>query len=181
MISVKELKRKICVLGDWGVGKTSLIRKFVLDQFDDSYLATFGTKSTKKRIIFKKDDSNMVDLTLIIWDVMGQQEFKKIQTLAYAGTQAAFIVCDITRKETLYDTAMWQLDLYNITQEIPIIVLANKADLKNEAEITEDDLKEVTEGLHAPCFFTSAKTGENVEKAFLELSKKMLQQVLVCT
>ena len=57
MLSVKEIKRKICLIGDWGVGKTSLIRKFVLDQYDDIYLATFGTKTTKKRIKFKKDEN----------------------------------------------------------------------------------------------------------------------------
>ena len=178
MLSVKEIKRKICLIGDWGVGKTSLIRKFVLDQYDDIYLATFGTKTTKKRIKFKKDENHIIDLTLMIWDIMGQKEFNKIQSHAYRGAQAAFIVCDITRKQTLFDVCFWKMELFNIARDIPIIVLANKFDLRDDAEITSEDLKEISSELQVQYFLTSAKTGKNVEMAFVEIGKLLVSDYI---
>jgi GTPase SAR1 family protein len=103
MVSVDGVKRKICLIGDWGVGKTSLIKKFVLDQFDDSYLATFGSKVYKKRLIYNDNQSNITNLNLMIWDVMGQPEFKQMRMIAYSGSQGAMIVCDLTRKQSLFN------------------------------------------------------------------------------
>jgi len=174
MISVKELKFKICLIGDWGVGKTSLIRKYVLDQYDDIYISTLGTKTTKKRMTFKKNEKQFINLTLQIWDVMGQKEFYKIQTFAFQGTQAAFIVCDITRKESVESINQWREQLFKITEKIPIIILVNKNDLQNKVELTSKELKTVSQQLHSPILFTSAKTGENVESAFLEIGKTLI-------
>ena len=174
MLVIKEIKVKLCILGDWGVGKTSLIRRYVLDKYDDKYLATFGTKVSKKRIKFKKSEDSVIDLNMQIWDVMGQKEFNSIHKLAYQGTKAALIVCDVTRPETLYNTCFWRLDLFKITRKVPIIILANKSDLNGQSKITKDDLKEVSEDIKAPCFFTSAKTGENVNDAFKTIGKKVI-------
>ena len=138
MIKIDEFKRKICLIGDGGVGKTSLIRKYVLDQFDDSYLETLGTKASKKRIKYKINEDYIIDLNLVIWDIMGQREFRNIQVMAYKGANAALIVCDVTRKETLYNIAFWQMDLYRVTREIPIIILANKYDCQDQIQITEE-------------------------------------------
>ena len=174
MVNVRELKRKIVLIGDWGVGKTSLIRKFVLDTFDDKYLVTFGTKVTKKRIKFIVDKDNITDMNLMIWDVMGQKEFKKVQTNAYRGTQGALIVCDITRAETLESIPKWKEEILEVTEKIPIIILANKVDLKDSCQVTTDDLIKVANELNVSSFFTSAKTGENVENAFQELGIKLM-------
>ena len=145
MVNIREIKRKICLIGDGGVGKTSLIQRFVLDQFDDKYIATFGSKVTKKRIKFRKDENNIIDVFLLVWDLMGQIEFKKARKLAYQGTQAALIVCDITSKESLLNITNWRGELFDATGEIPIIILANKIDLKAEAEFSPTDLKEQNE------------------------------------
>ena len=174
MVSVTEIKRKLCLIGDWATGKTSLIRKYVLDQFDDRYLVTVGTKVYKKRINFKKDESNIFDFNFIIWDILGQKEFKRVQSLAYMGTHAAFIVCDITRRDTLTSVSRWREELFDVTKEIPIIILANKIDLQYQAQFTEEDLKLVASQLQAPYLFTSAKTGINVEKAFLEIGRRLI-------
>ena len=174
MVLVKKVKCKICLIGDWGVGKTSLIRKYVLDQYDDSYLTTLGTKASKKHIIYNNGGKKITNLTLQIWDVMGQKEFNKIQKLAFRGTQAAFIVCDITRKDTLDNLMTWKLEIFEIADDIPIIILANKYDLLDQAEFTLEDLNTVTKKLKADSFFTSAKTGENVENAFTELGSKLI-------
>lgn len=174
MANVTEVKRKICIIGNAGVGKTSLIRKYVLDLFNDRYLSTIGSKVTKKRLNIEKDKDNIIDLNMIIWDIMGQKGFERTQTSSFYGAHGAIIVCDITRKETLSDIAHWRDLIFEIADEIPIIILANKHDLIKIAEFTKDDLDEVTNELQAPCFFTSAKTGENVENAFMEIGKKLI-------
>jgi small GTP-binding protein len=174
MVNIKEIKCKICLIGDWGVGKTSLIRKFVLDQFDDKYIVTFGTKVTKKRIKFKQDPQNIIDMNLVIWDVMGQKEFKKIQTSAYRGTHGVFLVCDITRLDTLKNLKKWQQEIFHVTGEIPLIVLVNKIDLKTKAKFTVEDVESAAKGLKAQFYLTSAKTGQNVESAFKNIGLKLL-------
>ncbi len=174
MVSVTEIKRKLCIIGDWGVGKTSLIRRFVLDQFDDKYLMTIGCKVYKKRLKFQKDKDNIIDLKLVIWDIMGQKEFKMTQRLSFQGTNGTLIVCDVTRKNTLSSINQWREDLFKITEKIPIIILANKADLGDKAEFTIEDLEWVSKKIQAPYFFTSAKTGENVETAFREIGIKFI-------
>ena len=168
------MKFKICLIGDWGVGKTSLIRKYVLDQYDDIYITTLGTKTTKKQITFKINENKLVNLTLQIWDTMGQHDFYTIQKFAFQGTHAAFIVCDVTRKESLWSLSYWREQLFEIAEEIPIIILANKNDLQNRAQLSYKNLDDVSKQLHAPILYTSAKTGENVEHAFLEIGKKLV-------
>jgi len=178
MVNIKEVKRKICLIGDWGVGKTSLIRKFVLDQFDDKYIATFGSKVTKKRIKYKITKNDIIDLNMMIWDIMGQKEFKKARIMAYRGTKGALLVCDITRLETLNNILYYSEELFDIIQDIPIAVLANKADLKKDAEFSPKELKGVANKIQAPYFSTSAKTGENVKEAFFGLGEKMIRKYL---
>jgi len=178
MVNIKEVKRKICLIGDWGVGKTSLIRKFVLDQFDDKYIATFGSKVTKKRIKYKITKNDIIDLNMMIWDIMGQKEFKKARIMAYRGTKGALLVCDITRLETLNNILYYSEELFDIIQDIPIAVLANKVDLKKDAEFSLKELKGVANKIQAPYFSTSAKTGENVKEAFFGLGEKMIRKYL---
>ncbi len=175
MATISEIKQKLCMIGDWGVGKTSLIRKFVYNQFDDKYLVTFGTKVSKKRIKYKVDKENIVDMNLIIWDIMGQKEFKRVQLNAYKSANGAFIICDVTRNDTLFNIYTWQSDLYEVTGEIPIVILANKADLRGQEKFSEDDLRKVANDINAPYFFTSAKTGDNVEDAFTNLGLKLIK------
>jgi len=175
MVNIREIKCKICLIGDWGVGKTSLIRKYVLDQFDDKYIVTFGTKVTKKRIKFKRDEENIIDMNLVIWDVMGQQEFRNIQTSAYRGSHAAFLVCDITRLQTLYSLDRWRNEIFEVTGEIPTIILVNKADLRDQAKFSIDNITAVSNKLQSQYFFTSARTGQNVENAFKVLGMKIIK------
>jgi small GTP-binding protein len=174
MVAIAEIKRKICLIGDWGVGKTSLIKKFVLDQFDDNYLVTLGTKVTKKRIKYKKDKKEIIDLNMVIWDIMGQKHFKSIQSSAYRGSNGALIVCDITRLKTLENLKTWREEIYKVAGKIPIVILANKIDLEDQRRFTHDDLAKMANSLKADYFFTSAKTGQNVENAFLRLGQNLI-------
>jgi len=175
MVDVTEIKRKVCLIGDWGVGKTSLVRKYVLDIFSDDYLVTIGTKVYKKRVKVEENQNKIIDLNLIIWDIMGQKEFQRTQAVAFHGSNGAIIVCDITRKETLDSIYQWRNQLFNATSEIPIIILANKFDLQDIAQVTSKDLNDVAEELNSTFLFTSAKSGENVESAFQEIGRRILK------
>lgn len=172
----KEIVAKICLFGEASVGKTSLIRRFVLDQYDDRYLATIGAKVSKKVVTFHVPERELeAEITMMVWDIMGQKGFRKLLEEAYfVGATAAIGVCDITRKTTLLELKNWKQSIFGVTGPIPIVVFANKSDLKDRAEVTEDDLKAVATEYNAPYLYTSAKTGENVERGFQTLSKMLL-------
>ena len=171
MAKTIEVKKKICLLGDAAVGKTSLIRKYVLDIFDDKYIGTLGAKVTKKRVLIEHPNENY-DLTLAIWDILGQKEFERIQNMAYRGAKGVFLVCDLTRKETLNSLLKWNDSIIKITDEIPTIILANKCDLIGHRDITDDEIQDLASQLNdAPVIITSAKTGDNVEEAFLKMGE----------
>lgn len=172
MSPVKEMKMKICLLGDPAVGKTSLIRRFVIDKFDDKYISTLGTKVTKKTVSFKLGVTE-VNMTLMIWDVLGQSGFKNVLLSAFQGAKGAMIVCDITRKETLNNIKEWVKQLFAVTGPLPIVFLANKSDLKGQYQFTEDDLKGLATTYNAPYYITSAKTGAHVNEAFLGMAMEM--------
>jgi len=171
MSDVKELKLKMCLLGEAAVGKTSLIRKFVVDKFDDKYITTLGTKTSKKSFLIK-NGGKPVNLNLIIWDVLGQRQFTRVKEVAYTGANGAFIVVDLTRKDTLFAFDHWLFTLYEVAGEIPIVVLANKSDLK--PEFGKKEIEEVIADYGFTYYMTSARTGENVNKAFHSIGKTMV-------
>jgi len=97
-----SLKLKVCLLGDGAVGKTSLIDRFVDNNFSEEYLLTVGTRTSKKEILIRNPQLNRdIHLTLIIWDIMGQTSTKLSPESAFYGTKGALITCDLTRRETL--------------------------------------------------------------------------------
>ncbi len=174
----RTLVKKIALLGDPAVGKTSLIQRFVYDVFDDTYLSTIGAKMTKKTMEFKARDYDHlpVDTTLnfLIWDIAGQRAFKSVHQTYYMGSEAALIVCDITRKETLDNIMDWITEIYKVVGNIPILFLVNKYDLKDLAFFGELEIQAAAEQINARYFFTSAKTGLNVEESFQQLAEMVL-------
>jgi small GTP-binding protein len=165
-----NLKIKVCLIGDTSVGKTSLVRRYVMDVFDDKYILTLGTKISKKRLLIKKNKLD-INLTLAIWDVMGQKYFTNIFDKAFKGAKAAILVCDVTREDTLKNILMWESRLKEVTGDIPLLLLANKSDLTGEYEFSETDLQKYSSGLHAPFFMTSAKCGDNVINSFYKIGE----------
>jgi small GTP-binding protein len=175
MKNLNEVKKKIILLGDGAVGKTSLIRKYVVDKFDDNYLVTVGFKITQKEIQVKVD-KNVQYLKLNIWDILGQKGFIELHKSSLPGTSGCILVSDITRKETLKSIDdYWIPNVYNMVGSIPFVVIANKSDLKNQAEFDEEELEVFAKRYDAPSFLSSAKTGENVKEAFLALGQKILE------
>lgn len=157
--------KKIVMLGHFGVGKTSLTRRFVDNAFSEDYLVTLGVQIKKKSV--KNDDDE--DISLIIWDLEGTASIEKTRASYLLGAQAYIYVFDCTRVAT-YENLKNDLD-YLRKHNVPIKVIGNKSDIgNNEAVIAflEDNnlLKEVQH-------FTSAKTGENVMKTFNDLANTL--------
>ncbi len=171
------MKVKICFIGDAGVGKTSLIKRFVLDVFDDRYIATIGTKVTKK-IVEVNDQGVNIKVMMLVWDIMGQKGFRELLREAYFfGAHGAIAVCDLTNKETLEELRYWIKALTDVAGDVPIVFAGNKADMENERVIKDADLQELAAKYKSKAFLTSAKTGQNVDEVFkalgLAVSEKM--------
>ena len=169
----KEIMKKICLLGDSGVGKTSLIRRYVYDIFHDMYIMTFGAKVTRKDIRLYTDREEIV-LTLGIWDIVGEHSRRNLQAEHYKGSSGALIVCDCTKRESLEHLTDWSEAFLRVAPQVKLVFLLNKIDLKERAVVKTDDLIEICEKHKAKSFETSAKTGENVEKAFKNLAEEMV-------
>jgi small GTP-binding protein len=167
-----KMAKKVVVIGDPAVGKTSLIRRYVQDEFDDRYLNTIGAKVMKKSLGVKKPDTgDLVDLKLILWDIAGQETFNSVKKAYYRGASGAIVVCDMTRRETMEDMHRWIENLFDVSDVIPMVIILNKNDLEDEVQFTKEEVDSDYAPYGASVFTTSAKTGENVEMVFHELGK----------
>jgi small GTP-binding protein len=162
------ISKKICLLGPFSVGKTSLVGQFVHSIFTDKYLSTVGVKISKKTLAVDNED-----MTLIIWDMEGKDSYADINMSYLRGAMGYFIVVDGLRKETLQSALELKRIADSSVQGLPLYFLINKADLAAEWEITDTMLDELT-AMGVPFFRTSAKTGENVNEAFACLARDML-------
>ena len=169
--------KKVCLLGDGAVGKTSLIRRYVLDTFDDKYITTIGTKVSKKVLKYPDSpDSPGTELTLMIWDIIGQRGLPQLHSMYFKGASAGFLVCDMTRRATFDAVDSWRKEFFATVGRVPLIILVNKADLKAQAQITKEDIERKARAIGATYFLTSAKTGMNVQKAFFALGKTQVSK-----
>lgn len=175
MASLKEVQKKIILLGDGAVGKTSLIKRFVVDKFDDSYIATIGTKITAKKLEIPLD-KEVIYLKLQIWDILGQKGYTKLHHSSFRGTNGVFLVADVTRRATLNSiSTYWIPKVQYLVGNVPFVILANKCDLLEYGEIKGPELREFASKYNAPYFLTSAKNGENVKRAFYALGIYVLE------
>lgn len=169
------LKRKILLLGDGAVGKTSLIRRFVVDRFSDDYITTIGAKVTKKDMRLEAGASTY-ELSLIIWDVLGQKGFRAVQDSAFQGSKGVVLVTDITRPETAESIkTYWAPRVKEVAGAIQTVLFANKVDLVEDRTVEEEKVAWLAAELGCGYFLTSAKTGESVEDGFGALAKGLLE------
>jgi small GTP-binding protein len=161
------IAKKVCMLGAFSVGKTSLVERYVRSIFSDQYLSTVGVKISKKTLTVRD-----AEISLVLWDMEGKDEYSEINLSYLRGAMGFFLVADGTRRETL-DTAMeLRAAVRGSVGDIPHILLINKADLSSSWEISEDEIN----GFNAQglvVMLTSAKTGRSVEDAFFHLASAM--------
>ncbi len=169
---------RICVAGEAGVGKTSLIHRFVYDSFDDRYVVTLGAKVSSRELPVRVGGKSYV-AALSIWDIMGNEAFREIlKDAVFAGAQGILAVCDVTRPETLDGLRPWIRTVEQVAGPVPVYVLGNKSDLAGGRRISESDLKAVCAPKGWEFAFTSAKTGDNVEVAFRRITEIYLSREL---
>lgn len=169
------LSKKICLLGDFAVGKTSLVRRFVYNRFEDKYLSTIGVKVSSKMVAVA-GQSQPTEVTMMIWDLAGNEEFNSVRSSYLRGTSGAILVCDLTRADTLPRLALYVEELARVKSIVPIVVAANKADLINDAQLSIDEVNRFAASMSAPCYCTSAKVGEEVETLFRQLAWLMVNR-----
>ena len=165
------IKKKICMLGAFAVGKTSLTKRFVESIFSEKYHTTLGVKVDKKVVTVKGEDMN-----LLIWDIHGEDEFLEIRSYYLNGSSGYILVADVTRQDTLARALKIKKMADETVGDIPFILALNKVDILLDWDIDEDDVKKL-EAEKWKIFRTSAKTGENVETMFYELSRLMLKNL----
>ncbi len=156
--------RKVCVLGDFGVGKTSLVGKFVHSIFNDKYLTTVGAKIDTKLVELEDGD-----VKLIIWDMAGGPGITNNVKTYLRGATGYLLVIDGTRSATMKSAIDLKGEADLLIPGKPFVVLINKADLKDRWEVTEAD-KDALSKLGCVVFESSAKSGDNVEEAFKVLA-----------
>lgn len=166
---------KIAILGDESVGKTSLLRRFIDKTFKENYKATIGVSVLEKT--YKLSDN--VAVNLHIWDLSGQLMFKNIRKTYLEGTHSAIIVFDLTRPETYEHLENWLQELKNpmkLQKKYLIMLIGNKNDL--ERNIDFEVVKNFAKRMNIPYLETSAKTGDNVDKAFGALCYYLIKDSL---
>jgi small GTP-binding protein len=162
------IQKKICLLGSFAVGKTSLVRRFVESMYSEIYHTTVGVKIDKKVV-----RQNNTEVTLVVWDLYGEDEFQKTRWSYLRGAAGYLLVADGTRHNTLEKAFALEQRVREEVGEIPFIFVINKADLVQEWEL-DPAMEAQLSARNWTVFRSSAKTGENVEEVFSQLTGKML-------
>jgi small GTP-binding protein len=166
-------QKKICMLGAFGVGKTSLVRRYVQSIFSDTYLTTVGVKIEKKTLAVG-DES----LIMLLWDIAGEDDVSPIRTSYLRGASGYLLVADGTRPETFEVARSIQSRVQSEIGTVPFLLLLNKADLEESWDVSGDTLATLeSDGWRM--IRTSAKTGQGVEEAFQELAQRLLSDPIL--
>ncbi|HBE17837.1 MAG TPA: GTP-binding protein [Cyanobacteria bacterium UBA11149] len=171
-----KISKKVCLLGDFSVGKTSLIRRFVERKFSENYLSTVGVTISKKTVEFLHNSQDIpISIQLLIWDLAGNTRFKSILPSYLNGSSGAVVVGDVTRQATI-DHIVNHVELFlSINPQGYIIVALNKSDLLNRDQIFNQisDMSLTTFTQVLGIYQTSAKNGWEVDELFHKLAQKM--------
>ena len=170
-----HLLKKVCLIGDPAVGKTRLVRRFVFDMYDDKYISTIGAKITKKVLVLDLLQQDLhVELSMLIWDIAGQNREQMFHGSFLRELEGAIVVADVTRPDT-FDALK---DFVDYTERrgtpVPTIFLLNKCDLADPSKADLEDTELLASAKGIPVLPTSAKTGQNVEKAFSRLGRMIM-------
>lgn len=160
--------RKVCLVGDFGVGKTSLVRRFVSHTFEDKYITTVGVKVDSKSLELGPD----LLIKLLIWDIAGQDTLTTVTRSYLQGAQGYLLVADGTRADTIESALRLKHDVEDSLGKVPAVGLMNKSDLK-EAWIVDDETLKIESG-GLDWNFTSALDGSGVDDSFIKIAKALI-------
>lgn len=173
------ISKKMCLVGDFGVGKTSLIRRFVDRQFSDQYLSTVGVKISRKNVELEGvRQQEKLDVQLLIWDLEGHTKFKAIAPSYLQGASGAIVVADVTRQETIDNIPERMQLFFSVNPKGFIIIALNKSDLVDEEKIAKllQSVKFPEQEQVIATYSTSAKLGAYIDEMFQTLAYKMVEQ-----
>nr|MDO8082025.1 ArgE/DapE family deacylase [Candidatus Freyarchaeota archaeon] len=165
----EEYAFKVIVVGDGGVGKTSLIVRLTENRFSEDYKMTLGTS-------FAAHTMSVGDsvVTLQIWDLGGQPSFSHLRSFFYAGSKGGVIVFNLTDVKSFKNVSMWRKELFNVCGEVPIVIIGNKNDLASERVVSQQEAERLARSLGSSYIETSAKTGDKVSMAFQSIARRLL-------
>ncbi len=164
---------KIVLLGEANVGKTSLVYRFIENKFRENYKSTLGVNLLKK-------DMNVEgygEVSAQIWDLGGQESFKSLRKLYLEGANGALLVYDMTNQKSFEKLDEWVQSFREARDDAPMILIGNKSDLKKQIKINESKSSDYADNNNMGMIITSAKTGQNVEQAFINLTKRILDHI----
>jgi small GTP-binding protein len=175
MAKTTAIKKKVCLLGSFAVGKTSLVERFVYNRFDERYLTTIGVKISQKLLPPIQDtrDGQLCQHYFLIWDIAGLEKFDGVAANYFRGASGALAVADLTRPETIGELEKICNKFISASPRATLVVLGNKKDIFQRNESTFAALQKMADGYSTDLLLTSAKTGEQVENAFVILSQKI--------
>ncbi|MHA1143196.1 MAG: GTP-binding protein [Candidatus Helarchaeota archaeon] len=169
----KEYVFKICVLGDPGVGKTTSIIQFAQSRFESEYKSTIGVSIIKNDLNIDGDT-----IHLQIWDIAGQERWAGMRRVYYAGSLGALLLYDVTRVQSFDNLEKWVNEFQTYTSsENPLLMIGNKIDLVQIRKISKEDGEKKASEFGIPYLETSAKTAENINRAYEELARSLIRKI----
>jgi len=168
-----EYAYKLILGGEGGVGKTSMVHRFVEDAFQTDYKSTIGTSIMKKECDFEGLDSKV---RFVLWDLAGQAQFKRVRQSYLSNAEAGILVYDVTRKDTLNKVENWFNEIKDVSTSISLILVGNKIDLTEDRVISTEMGEALAKKLNLSYIETSAKTGENINDAFKMLALQRIKE-----
>ena len=163
---------KITLLGEKNVGKTSLVYRFIENKFRENYKATLGVN------LLKKDININGGVSAQIWDLGGQESFKSLRKLYLEGANGGLVIFDLTDRNSFDKLNEWIDSFKSARGEQPLLLIGNKSDLENQIKITDKEASQYAKNNNMDIILTSAKTGKNVEEAFIKLTKRILDKMI---